>query len=149
MKRGNLIYAIALFLVSILLLRATLNYPFKAKVFPLIILFILLILLMIQIVREVLAYKEKGTTEGDKGDSLRTKHLTIWIWMAGTVLMLWVLGFMGTVILLPFLYLRFKKESWLLSITLSLGCGIFFYGLFGYLLKMPLYPGMIFENIFG
>ena len=43
----------------------------------------------------------------------------------GTVLMLWVLGFMGTVIFLPFLYLRFERESWLLSITLSLGADYF------------------------
>ncbi len=149
MRRGNIIFTIALLVVSILLLRATLDYPFKAKLFPLIILFMLLILLMIQIVREVLAYREKGAAEEDKGDSLRPKLLPIWIWMVGTVLMLWVIGFMGTVILLPFLYLRFKKESWLLSITLSLGCGIFFYGLFGYLLNMPLYPGMILEKIIG
>lgn len=149
MRRGNLIFTIALFLVSILLLRATLPYPFKAKLFPLIILITVLILLMIQIIREVFALREKGATEGEKGDGFRAKHLTILIWMAGTVLMLWVLGFMGTVILLPFLYLRFEKESWLLSITLSLGCGVFFYGLFGYFLKMPLYPGMVFEKILG
>jgi hypothetical protein len=149
MRRGNLIFALAIFLVSILLLIATLNYPFKAKVFPLIILTTVLILLVIQIFREAFALREKGAAEGKKGDSFRTKHLPIWIWMASTVLMLWVLGFMGTVILLPFLYLRFKKESWLLSISLSIGCGVFFYGLFGYLLKMPLYPGMIFENFFG
>jgi hypothetical protein len=149
MKRGNLIFAIALFLVSILLLIATLHYPFKAKVFPLIVLFIVLIVLIIQIIREALAYGEQGATEGDKRDRLRTKHLTIWIWMAGTVLMLWVLGFMGTVILLPFLYLRFKKESWLLSITLSLGCGVFFYALFDLFLKMTLYPGLILPGVFG
>jgi hypothetical protein len=149
MRRGNLIFTIALLLVSILLLRATLPYPFKAKLFPLIILITVLILLVIQIFREAFALREKGAAEGKKGDSFRTKHLTIGLWMAGTVLMLWVLGFMGTVILLPFLYLRFEKESWLLSITLSLGCGIFFYGLFGYLLKMPLYSGMILERVLG
>ncbi len=149
MRRGNLIFAFALFLVSILLLRATFTYPFKARVFPLIVLTTVLILLMIQISREFFTLREKGATEGKKGESLRTKHLSIWIWIVGTVFMLWVLGFMGTVILLPFFYLRFKKESWLLSITLSVGCGIFFYGLFGYLLKMPLYPGMIFEKFFS
>lgn len=149
MKRGNLIFAVALLLISIFLLRATFTYPFKARVFPLIILTMVLILLITQISREFLTLREKGTTEGEKGDSLRTKHLTIWMWMVGTVLMLWILGFMGTVILLPFLYLRYEKESWLLSINLSLGCGVFFYGLFGYLLKMPLYPGMILDKIFG
>jgi hypothetical protein len=149
MRRGNFIFTIALLMVSLLLLRATLPYPFKAKLFPLIILITVLILLMIQIVREVVALRVKGATEKKRADSFRSKHLTILFWMVGTVLMLWVLGFMGTVILLPFLYLRFEKENWLLSITLSLGCGIFFYGLFGYLLRMPLYPGMILERIFG
>jgi hypothetical protein len=63
--------------------------------------------------------------------------------------MLWVLGFMGTVILLPFLYLRFHRESWLISITLPLGCGFFFYTLFGLALSMPLYPGILFSKYFG
>ncbi len=149
MKRGNLIFTIALFLVSILLLRATLAYPFKAKLFPLITLLPVMILLMIQMIREAIALREKGATEGEKGNGYRTKQCIIWSWMTGTVLMLWVLGFMGTVILLPCLYLRFKRESWLLSITLALSCGLFFYGLFGFFLKMPLYPGMILPKIFG
>ena len=119
MRRGNLIFTIVLLLVSLLLLRATLPYPFKAKLFPLIILITVLILLMIQIGREVVALRVKGATEKKRADSFRSKHLIILFWMVGTVLMLWVLGFMGTVILLPFLYLRFEKENWLLSITLS------------------------------
>ncbi len=149
MRRGNFIFALALFLVSILLLRATFTYPFKARVFPLIVLTTVLILVMIQSVREIVALRRKKVAEAEKEDGFRRKHLSIFFWMVSTVLMLWILGFMGTVILLPFLYLRFEKESWLLSISLSLGCGIFFYGLFGYLLKMPLYPGMIVEKIFG
>ena len=149
MRRGNLLFTTALFLVSLLLLIATLAYPFKAKLFPLIVLTTVLVLLVIQMIREFLAWRAKGAMEGGKGDRFHAKHLTIAIWLAATVLMLWVLGFMGTVIFLPFLYLRFEKESWLLSVTLSLGCGVFFYGLFGYLLRMPLYPGVILEKIFG
>jgi hypothetical protein len=149
MRRGNLFFAILLLLISILILKATLSYPFKAKLFPLIVLVPVLILLIIQIIREVFTLREKGVTEEKKGGDFSTKHLTIWIWMAGAVLMLWVLGFMGTVIFLPFLYLRFQKESWLFSITLSLGCGVFFYGLFDLGLKMPLYPGLILPIIFG
>ena len=55
---------------------------------------------------------------------------------------------MGTVVLLPFLYLRFHKESWLISVTLPLGCGVFFYTLFGLALNMPLYPGIVYSKIF-
>lgn len=151
MKRGSLIFAVVLFLISILLLRATVAYPLKAKLFPLITLLTVLILLIIQIIREgfVVLKGKGGVMEGGKGEGFSRKHLTIWVWMVGTVLMLWVLGFMGTVIFLPFLYLRFQRESWLLSISLSLGCGVFFYGLFSVGLNMPLYPGMILSRLFG
>jgi len=149
MRRGSFIFTITLFGISIFLLITTLAYPFKAKLFPLIILMTVLTLIVIQIIREIFVLREKGYPKGEPRGSDRTKHLTIWMWMAGTVLMLWILGFMGTVILLPFLYLRFEKESWLLSINLALGCGIFFYGLFGFLLKMPLYRGIIIEKFFG
>jgi len=149
MRRGNLFFAVFLLLVSLLILRATWTYPFKAKLFPLITLLPVLILLMIQIIREIYALKEKGAAEGRKKESFDTKHLTLWSWMVGTVVMLWVLGFMGTVVLLPFLYLRFQRESWLLSITLSLGCGVFFYTLFDLFLKMTLYPGLILPGVFG
>jgi hypothetical protein len=147
--RGNLIFTVALLLVSFLLLKASLLYPFKAKLFPLIVLVTVLTLLMIQTFREAFVLKKKKPAETGKKDGFRSKHLAIFFWMLGTVLMLWILGFMGTVVLLPFLYLRYEKESWLLSICLSLGCGIFFYGLFGVLLKMRLYPGVIFEGILG
>ena len=144
MKKGNLIFTVALFGVSLLLLRATLGYSFKAKIFPLITLLIILILLMIQVVREVsLVFREKGATEEGGTGRFPTEHLIIWGWMVGTMFMFWVLGFMGTVVFLPFLYFRFQRESWLVSITLPVGCGLFFYCLFGLGLKMPLYPGLI------
>ena len=149
MRRDNFLFTVALFLVSLLLLKATLAYPFKAKLFPLIVLTTVLVLLMVQMIREFLALRAKGASERGKGDRCHAKHLTIATWLAVTVLMLWVLGFMGTVILLPFLYLRWEKESWFLSVTLSLGCGVFFYGLFGFFLKLPLYPGLILPNVFG
>jgi hypothetical protein len=150
MKRGNLIFTVALLGGSLLLLKATLAYSFKAKIFPLITLLIILILLMIQIVREVsLVFREKGAAEEGGTGRFRTKHLTSWGWMVGTMFMFWVLGFMGTVVFLPFLYFRFQRESWLVSITLPIGCGLFFYCLFGLGLKMPLYPGIFPSKLFG
>ena len=150
MKKGTLIFTGALFLVSFFLLKATFAYSFKAKLFPLITLLIVLVLLMIQMVREAsIAFRNKKATEGGGTGSSRTKHLTVWLWMVGTMVMFWVLGFMGTVIFLPFLYFRSQRESWWVSITLPLGCGLFFYCLFGLGLKMPLYPGKFSLILFG
>jgi hypothetical protein len=149
MVRGGLIFTVILFLISILFLIATMPYPYKAKLFPLLTLLPALILLIVQIIREVCALKGVEALEKGKIESFNYKDLAICAWLLGTLVMLWLLGFMGTVILLPFLYLRFQRESWLLSITLSLGCGFFFYSLFAWSLHMSLYPGILFTNIFG
>jgi len=150
MRRGSLIFSIILLLVVILLFGATMAYPPRSKLFPSIALSTALILLIIQIVREALASKGKEPAEKNgKAERPSTRSAAIWLWLTGTLLMLWVLGFMGTVILLPFLYLRFHKEKWIISVTLPLGCGVFFYTLFGMALRMPLYPGILYSRIFG
>jgi hypothetical protein len=149
MRRGTLIFSSVLFLVSLLLLKATLAYSLKAKLFPMITLVIVLTLLIIEMGREgftLLRDKSAGKA-GEKGNVCG--HVTAWVWMLGTMFMFWALGFMGTVIFLPLLYFRYQKESWWVSMTLPLGCGIFFYCLFGLVLKMPLYPGAFSLRFFG
>jgi hypothetical protein len=143
MKRESFFFAVALFLITCGLLAATLRYPARSRTFPLIVLFTAFVLIAVQIYREAPALRKKIPPAGKAGS------LAIWCWLAFTLLMLWLLGFMGTVILLPFLYLRFHKESWTISIALPAGCGVFFYSLFALALGMPLYPGILFPELFG
>jgi hypothetical protein len=149
MKRGSLIIAVVLLMMTVSLVIVTLGYPLRSKLFPLIALGTALILLVIQVFREVSALNRQGTLS-EKGTAKRppAKHWGIWAWLVGTLVMLWIIGFMGTVVLLPFLYLRFNKESWFISVTLPLGCGVFFYVLFGLALDMPLYPGIVYPRFF-
>jgi len=150
MYRGSRIFPFFLLLIVILFLIPTLGYTFKAKVFPMIALCAASILLIIQIIMEFLP-ESKGKESAEKAESetFGRKHLAVLTWMVGTPLMVWILGFMGTVILLPFLYLRFQKEGWLLTILVTLGCGICFYFFFGFSLNMPLYPGWIYLKFFA
>ena len=150
MYRGSRIFPFFLLLVVILFLIPTLGYTFKAKVFPMIAILAASILLVIQIGREfLLKPEEEKTAQEKKVEGFGRKHLAVGVWMVGTPLMVWLLGFMGTVILLPFLYLRFQKEGWLLTILVTLGCGICFYFFFGFSLNMPLYPGWIYLKFFA
>jgi hypothetical protein len=149
MLRGSALFTLFLTMVSIILLIVTLNLPFKAKVFPMIAIVTALGLLAVQVLIDNLASRENAPAKTRKREKLGRKHLFIGLWMVASLLMLWIIGFMGAVILLPFLYLRLHKETWLLSITLSAGCGVFFYLLFGLVVKMPLYPGILSEKIFG
>jgi hypothetical protein len=154
MKKDSLIFAVALLVVTIGLLIPTFAYPFKSKLFPSIALFTLLVLLVIQVIKEVSAWKEASSSskeiakEKEPCGVVLSKYFAIWAWLAGTLIMLWIFGFMGTVILLPFLYFRFHRESWIVSVTLPLGCGVFFYTLFGWALRMPLYPGILLPRFF-
>ena len=149
MMLGNLIFTVILFLISCVLLISTISYPFKARLFPMITLSVALALLIVQIFHEFRALKgAKGDEKKGEEEAFSVKHLAILLWLLVTVVMLWVLGFMGTVVILPFVYLRFYKESWILSISIAVGCGIFFYGVFGWGLHMNLYPGIILPKIF-
>jgi hypothetical protein len=148
MKRGSLIFAVVLLLITVGLVIVTMAYPLRSKLFPLIALSVALILLVIQVFHEFSALKQTGPSEKTEVKNLRSENWAIWFWLVGTLILLWIFGFMVTVVLLPFLYLRFYKERWLISITIPFGCGVFFYTLFGLALDMPLYPGILFSIIF-
>jgi hypothetical protein len=149
MPRGKTLFTFFLTMVALALLMATLKLPFKAKVFPMIALLTALGLLSVQILIDRLGSGRPEAATSKKGRTLGRKHLVMGAWMAALLLMLWIIGFMGTVVLLPFLYLRLHRETWLLSVGLSLGCGVFFYVLFGLVVSMPLYPGILGEKIWG
>jgi len=147
---GRLIFAVALFVVLILFLVATLSFrSMRDKTFPLIAIIPALILLVYQILKEVLSFRcEKGSI-GEETKERSRRYFGVGIWMVLTLLMFWLIGFLGTVLLLPFIYLRYNQEGWFLSIALPLGCGIFFYTLFSLALGLRLYQGFLFSNIFG
>lgn len=145
---GRLIFAIVLFIVLILFLIATLNFDsMRDKLFPLIAIITALILLSYQILKEVFIFKrEKGPAE-EKAKDLSRRYLGVGIWMAITLVMFWLIGFLGTAVLLPFIYLTYHHERWWLSIGLPFGCGIFFYTIFSLALGLQLYKGLLFSNI--
>ena len=105
-----MIFNIGILFVLVLALRAALTYSFKAKVFPLISIGVAMVLLIVQVVIEnrqtrdsaagVSQEKEKPGTEAR---ILRRDTLAVWAWIGTSALMLWILGFMGTVVFLPFL----------------------------------------------
>ena len=149
--KGRVIFAIALFVFLIILLIATLRYPLRAAIFPLIMLSIAIILSASLILpREVLALtRKKEATEAGEVENLGRKYLVVGIWIVVALAMFGLLGLVATVILFPFLYLRCYSEKWSLSIYVSLGSGIFFYVVFYKLLGLPLYPGFLFSHLFG
>jgi len=148
---GGFVFAVVLFALLILLLITALGYPFKAAIFPLITVSVALILLGSLILpREILALRQKGEdAEVTEAEETRGKYLSVVLWLIVTQVMLWLLGFLATVFLLPLLYLRRSGEKWPLFVGLPLASVIFFYVVFSLLLETPLYEGYLFSLILG
>lgn len=147
---GRLVFAMALFITFILFLIPTLGFrSFKDKLFPLLAIIPALMLLTYEISHEFADYRSKKETRQKIAPDLQSKYLAVGGWMVLSLGMYWLIGFLSTTVLLPFLYLRYHREGWLLSIGLPLGSGIFFYTVFSLAMEVRFYQGRLFEMIFG
>jgi len=67
-------------------------------------------------------------------------------WLAGYVVATWLLGYVVASLLYVFLYTKLKgKQSWLVSILLTLGTFIFLQVIFVFLLDIRMLPGVLWE----
>lgn len=148
----RLFFTIILFVSLFILLISALEYPFKAKIFPFIVILSSLGLLSAQILLDIFAIKHKV---GDKEvDSVETegssyhKLLEALIWVAMSLVGFLLFGHVAVFFLLPFAYSKLHHDRWWVSISLSLGCGIGFYVIFDFALSITLYKGYLFPLFF-
>jgi Tripartite tricarboxylate transporter TctB family len=74
----------------------------------------------------------------------RRRTINIFSWILGFFLGIWLLGFVITIPLLVFTYLKIQSsESWGLSVALTAGAWLVFYGLFVRLLTLPFPQGLV------
>jgi hypothetical protein len=74
----------------------------------------------------------------------RRRTINIFSWIGGFFLGIWLLGFVITIPLLVFTYLKIQSgESWVLSAALTVGAWLVFYGLFVRLLTLPFPQGLV------
>lgn len=91
--------------------------------------------------------EEKENDERKKKELKKTllKELNITIWIIAFLISVYIIGFMITIPLFIFLFLRFReKESLRTSILISLGSWVVIYVLFRLLLRAQLYSGVLF-----
>ena len=74
----------------------------------------------------------------------RRRTINIFSWIVGFFLGIWLLGFVITIPLLVFTYLKLQSgESWVLSAALTAAAWLVFYGLFVRLLTLPFPQGLV------
>lgn len=151
-KYGSLIFTLILFFSFVVLLFSSLGYPTKAKLFPLIIIPLSLILLGIEIFKDILAIRGKREAKKtDQGEASGETVRRFWdaiLWIVVSLFGSLLLGFVVAFFLLPLVYSKTHKERWSTSILLSLSCGVIFYIIFVYIFDMRLYEGFLFTLFF-
>ena len=141
---------IAIMILSGWAVAAALDWPWKAKLFPLVI----GIPVFCLATAEVLWSLFGATTREQVMDFQLSEHLPAKVTLGRSLLAAgWMLGFFGAIVLLSFpvavplfvfLYLKLQgREGWRLSVLLTLAVWGFFYGLFDRLLHLPFPAGLI------
>jgi hypothetical protein len=153
MKTNFALFLLIIFAVAI---ASGWGWPDIAKIMPVYVAAIPgLIMIMVQIYREVTGWETSGNTSGidmdESGENqldeatARKRTLAFFAWFIGGALGIWLIGIVYALPLLVFLYARFQgQEKWLTSL-ISGGCAyLMIWGLFEYMLETRWPSGILF-----
>lgn len=150
-NRASLGLALAIMAVSGWGVYSALDWPLKAKLFPLVIGIPLFCLAAAEAIWAVFgteaadAAADFKLSEGQDDIVVRRRTLLAAGWAIGFFAAIVLLGFQAAVPLLVFAYIRLQgKESWLFTIVFTAAVSAVFYGLFDLVLHLPFPPGLLF-----
>ncbi|HEX2928705.1 MAG TPA: tripartite tricarboxylate transporter TctB family protein [Candidatus Binatia bacterium] len=130
------------------------EWRMQARLYPWAIGIPMLILAIVQVILDLKGVKAKPSSDATPMDYqfsqvtdpvlARKRTIIMFSWLVGFFFGIWLLGFPIAIALMMFTYLKFQgRESWVLSIALTIIAWIFFWGLFVKLLTLPFPEGLI------
>jgi hypothetical protein len=151
-SKGHLYFGTFIIFVSGYAVFAASRWSFKTGFFPLAVAIPLLVLTLLHFYLELF-----GAPETSKGPALDTEFsnevapeiarrrvITIFSWMAGFILLAYLVGFPLTVPLFVFFYLKIQSRvGWTQSILLTAITWVLFYGLFQRLVRIQFEAGVV------
>jgi hypothetical protein len=151
MRRFSILFTAALLTFLVVIVFYSTRYRFEARLFPVVIGIPAVVLLLVQIIRDVL-HKEHGegrlSGEGQEAlSSSRTMSAYVWfgVWVVGFLLLIYVFGFLIAIPLFVFTYVKLHGRGWLYSLCVAVGMIMLIYGIFTLGMKMHFYPGLLFS----
>ncbi len=91
-----------------------------------------------------------GGDDGPVGPDGTRRELAMFAWLAGFTLTLLGFGFLVGGPLIVFAYLRFgERESWFNAVFGGVGTFAVIWGMFIWLLELPIFEGLLIETWFG
>jgi len=157
---GQHIMTLCFALISIGVIVQSLRWPFKTALFPVIIGSCALILSIVEFSMS-LYETTGGRTKKKKQDAMdfklsegvdpavaRLRTWTAFGWIIGFFFLIVLFSFNIGIPLFVLLYLKLHgKEKWLISILMTVGAWIFFWGLFIWLLDTPMPQGWLIRGL--
>jgi TRAP-type C4-dicarboxylate transport system permease small subunit len=155
-NRTSLALALAIMALSAWGVFSALAWPWKAKLFPLVIgipLFFLALAEALWVIfgrHDATAAADFQLSADQPAEVARRRTLLAAAWMIGFFAAIVLLGFQIAVPLLVALYLRLQgKEGWLFTVVFTAAVWACFYGLFDMLLHLHFPPGWLFSWLGG
>ena len=132
------------------------EWRLQARLYPWAIGIPMVILAIVQVILDLKGVKAKESTDGAPMDFqftgqkeldpavVKKRTITMFCWMFGFFLMIWMLGYVIAIPVMVFSYIKFQSnESWVLSTILTVIAFVFFYSLFVKLLTLPFPEGLL------
>ena len=143
----NLLFSAAILAFLITIDLYSLKYPLEARIFPWVIGIPATILTLTVTLKEIFRQRQLACEEAlsKQTDSNFRLHALIIAWMAGYVILIYVLGFYVGTSLFIFLYLKTNGLGWSRSLGLAGGLFIAIYLMFSFGMEIRLYPGLIYS----
>jgi hypothetical protein len=150
--RGQFLFSAFLILVAGYAVYSASYWSFKTGLFPLAIGIPLIILALAHLLLELLGAPEKAggpAVEAEFSNEVtpeiaRRRVIAIFSWIAGFILLVFLIGFPAAVPLFMFLYLTMQSQvSWLPSIALTAMAWGFFYAVFQRLVHLQFEAGVV------
>jgi putative tricarboxylic transport membrane protein len=130
------------------------DWRLQARLYPWAIGIPMLILAIVQVILDLKGVKAKQSSDATPMDFQFTKDvdpivakkraITMFAWLIGFFLLIWLVGFPIGIAVMMFAYLKWQgRESWTLSILLTVIAWLCFWGLFVRLLHLPFPDGLV------
>ena len=157
MRKGHVLFSLFLIAIAAYAVHSALGWTFKAALFPLSVSIPLIILAAAQLLLDLF-----GGTETAKGPALdmeladnvtpdvaRRRAMGIFLWVAGFILLVFLVGFPIAVPLFMLSYLRLQSRvGWWQSIGLTAAAWGFFYVVFERVIRLQFEAGLV-QNWLG
>ena len=159
-RKAEIAFSLMMVLVFAFAVYEARGWRIYARLLPWVLGFPMLALALAQLALDIRKRRLKsGDRAGEEAGAeipapvVRQRTLSIMAWLIGLFLAIWLLGFMPSILLFTFLYLKIESgEGWWFAILLSAATWGFMFGLFQWALSLPFPPGLLVDwisSLFG